>query len=561
MIRINQIRLGLDEPEEILRSRAARLLRIPEDRILEVRIVRRSIDARKKPLIFYSYTVDVRVRGNEAAAVRKAGNRNIAIVQMKPYHFPGGNRGAGRTPLRHRPVVIGFGPAGMFAARMLAEAGYAPLVLERGDDVETRTRKVRSFWSGGKLDPESNVQFGEGGAGTFSDGKLNTMVRDPDGRNRKVLEIFAEAGADPEILTVHNPHIGTDVLASVVRAIREDIIRMGGEVRFGAKVTDIGVEDGKIVSVTAGGRVIPAEVVILAPGHSARDTFTMLAGKHLRMAAKPFAVGVRVQHPQTMINLCQYGREDAGALGPASYKLTHQAGDGRGVYSFCMCPGGSVVNASSERGLLAVNGMSSHARDSGTANSAIVVTVTEKDFRGTYAAGEAKFSAEKAGEDPENAENLSGLLPLAGMEFQRQLERRAYEAGQGKIPVQLYGDFRENRISRDFGGVTPVFSGQYAFGDVRGIFPEEIQQALLEGMAAFGGKIRGFDRADAVLAGVESRTSSPVRIPRNGAFEAEIGGLYPCGEGAGYAGGITSAAMDGIKAAEAVAEKYRPDFL
>jgi uncharacterized FAD-dependent dehydrogenase len=552
MIRINQVRLGIDEPAEHLVPKAAKLLRVPEDRILEVRMVRRSVDARKKPQIFYSCTVDVRVRGSEAAVVRKAKNVNIAINKNKVYHFPVPESGSDdRQPLRSRPVIIGFGPAGMFAARMLAEAGYAPLVLERGDDVEMRTRKVRNFWAGGELDPESNVQFGEGGAGTFSDGKLNTMVKDPEGRNRKVLEIFAEAGADPEILYVHNPHIGTDVLAGVVRSIREDIIRRGGEIRFSAKVTDIGVEDGKIVSVTAGGQVIPAEAVILAPGHSARDTFAMLAEKNLRMAAKPFAVGVRIQHPQAMINLSQYGREDAGKLGPASYKLTHQTGSGRGVYSFCMCPGGSVVNASSERGLLAVNGMSSHDRDSGTANSAIVVTVSEQDFCRVPGAGE---------QTPGEAKDLSAVLPLAGMEFQRMLERRAYAAGQGKIPVQLCGDFKENRISREFGDVIPVFSGKYAFGDVRGIFPEEIQLALLEGLTAFGRKIRGFDRADAILAGVESRTSSPVRIPRNGEFEAEIAGLYPCGEGAGYAGGITSAAMDGMKAAEAVAKKYKPDF-
>lgn len=541
MIRINQVRLGIDQPEDALKAKVAKILRIPENHILEIRLVRRSIDARKKPEIFYSCAVDVRVRENEAAIVKKARNVNIAIENNKVYRFPAPSEDA--IPLKHRPVIIGFGPAGMFAGRMLAEAGYAPLILERGDAVDVRTRKVRAFWEGGALDPESNVQFGEGGAGTFSDGKLNTMVKDPDGRNRKVLEIFAEAGAGREILYVNNPHIGTDVLAGVVRKIREDILRLGGEVRFGAKVTDIGIENGKVVSVSVGNEVIPAEAVILAPGHSARDTFTWLAGKNLHMTAKPFAVGVRVQHPQKMINLSQYGREDAGKLGEATYKLTYTAADGRGVYSFCMCPGGSVVNASSEPGRLAVNGMSNHGRDSGTANSAIVVTVSEKDF--VAPAGEQNIG------DP-------SYLPLAGMAFQRRLEEKAYQAGSGKIPVQLLGDFRENRISTGFGDVIPVFSGGFSFGDVRGIFPEAIQGALLQGMQAFGRKIHGFDRADAIMAGVESRTSSPLRIPRNDEFESAAEGLYPAGEGAGYAGGITSAAMDGMKTAEALARKYKP---
>ncbi len=416
---------------------------------------------------------------------------------------------------------------------MLARHGYRPLVLERGGPVQERTKKVQAFWETGKLDPACNVQFGEGGAGTFSDGKLNTLVKDPVGRNRKVLELFVEFGADPRICYVNKPHIGTDVLCRIVESMREEILRLGGQVRFYSQVTDLQVEEGRLAGLVVNGEeTIPAEAAILAIGHSARDTFAVLKARQVPMEAKAFAVGLRILHPQAMVDMAQYkgDREAARLLGAASYKLTHTCGSGRGVYSFCMCPGGFVVNASSEEGRLAVNGMSYHARDGEDANSALIVTVTPKDF--------------------------GGEGPLAGIAFQRRLEELAYKAGKGKIPVQLYGDFKEGRLSTGFGQVRPQFRGETAFADLRQILPVPVTEALLEGIDRFGQIIRGFDRPDAILAGVESRTSSPVRICRDDHLESRIKGLFPCGEGAGYAGGITSAAMDGLRVAEEIARRY-----
>ena len=422
---------------------------------------------------------------------------------------------------------------------MLAKAGYAPLVLERGEKAEDRARTVEHFWLTGELNERSNVQFGEGGAGTFSDGKLNTLVKDPVGRNRKVLELFVEAGADVEILYEQKLHLGTDELIGIVTYIRKEIERLGGEVRFHCQMTDLLIQNGQIHGVQATDlktgemEEIVSGQVVLAVGHSARDTFSMLLDRKVPMEQKAFAVGLRIQHPQKKINLSQYGREEAGALGAANYKLTRQTKSGRGVYSFCMCPGGYVVNASSESGRLAVNGMSYHDRAGENANSALIVTVTPEDF-------------------PEGG-------ALGGVAFQRKLEEAAYQAAGGKIPVQLYGDFCQNVISRKLGGVNPQMRGEWAFGDVRSILPEPLNLALMEAMDGFGHMIRGFDRPDAVFAGVESRTSSPVRIWRDEQFESELRGLYPCGEGAGYAGGITSAAMDGVKVAEAIARRYRLD--
>lgn len=533
MIRINQMRMPLDHSRQDLAGKAARTLKIKEEQIRELTIVKQSVDARKKPEIWYSYVVDVSINGREENLVHKLKNHNVTIHQERPYVCPEPGTELLDTP----PVVIGTGPAGLFCGLQLARKGYRPILLERGQDVDTRTRQVSAFWEGKALDPSSNVQFGEGGAGTFSDGKLNTLVKDASGRNKEVLRILVEFGADPSILYVNKPHVGTDVLAGVVKAIRQEIIRLGGQVRFSSQVTDVSIENGQIRElVVNGSQRIPARTVVLAIGHSARDTFEMLLARSIPIEAKPFAVGLRIQHPQSMINKSQYGVESVetpAELGAASYKVTWKASNGRGIYSFCMCPGGYVVDASSEPGRLAVNGMSYQGRDGENANSALIVTVTQEDF-------------------PDSG-------PLGGMHFQRKLEEKAWELGNGKIPVQLYGEFKENKEpSGVFGKVSPAFKGGYAFANLRQLWPESLSQALVEGVEAFEHMIRGFSRPDAILAGIESRTSSPVRIPRDQGMESEVRGLYPCGEGAGYAGGITSAAMDGLKTAEALICRYAP---
>ena len=539
MIRINQLKLSVGHTKADMKKKAAKMMRIPEDKILSLVPVRQSLDARKKNELLYIYSLNATVSGKEGAVIKNAKNVNVVLNTEKPYRFPE----HGQEPLCHRPVIVGFGPAGMFCGLMLARAGFSPLILERGEDVDSRTQKVEAFWRGGELNPESNVQFGEGGAGTFSDGKLNTLVKDPSGRNKKVLEILAEAGADPSITYVNKPHVGTDVLSRVVKNIRQEIIRLGGEIRFGCKLTDFSEAGGRLISVTVSQReeggfyreeTIPAQAVVLAIGHSARDTFRMLSEKSLDLQAKAFAVGLRIQHPQKQINFSQYGVEEPGSLGAASYKLTKQTSSGRGIYSFCMCPGGFVVNASSETGRLAVNGMSNHDRAGTNANSALIVTVTPEDFPNPG--------------------------PLGGVEFQRRLEEAAFNCGKGKIPVQLYGDFKAGTLSRAFGDVEPAFKGGYSFGNLREVLNPSLTDAMTEGIDSFGRIIDGFDRPDAILAGIESRTSSQVRIPRTPELESAVRGLYPCGEGAGYAGGITSAAMDGIRTAEMIVTRFSPSF-
>lgn len=528
MIRVSQIKLPARHSAEALRQKVCKLLRIEEGQIAGITIRKKSIDARKKPELFAVYTVDVQLKkGNEAGIVQKCRSASVMMAPEEQYRF----LTEGREPMEHPPVVIGFGPAGMFCSLMLAKHGYAPIVLERGKTVEARTIDVERFWAGGELDPASNVQFGEGGAGTFSDGKLNTMVKDPVCRNRKVLELFVEAGAPEDILYESKPHIGTDILRDVVKNIRTQVTEAGGTIRFESQVTDFLVKDGQIRAVEVNHKDwIETECVVLAIGHSARDTFQLLEQKGIAMEAKSFAVGLRMEHPQSMIDLSQYGSSDTG-LPPAAYKLTRQTSLGRGVYSFCMCPGGHVVNASSEQGYLAVNGMSYRKRDSGNANSAIIVTVTPEDFGG------------------------SGVL--AGVEFQRQLERYAYTLCGGAVPIQLFGDFKAGQVSKALGDVIPCIRGAYGFGALHQLFAPSLYHALVEGMESFEQKIHGFSRYDSVLAGVESRTSSPVRILRDSCLESNVRGLIPCGEGAGYAGGITSAAMDGLRAAEQIAGRYR----
>ena len=521
MLNICQLKLPVTHTQEELEKKILSVLRISREELLSWNIARQSLDARKKPELFFVYTVEVSVK-KEAKVLKKVRSKNVSLLTPKKFTYL-----RIKEETNSRPVIVGSGPSGLFCAYYLVKAGLKPLVLERGEDADNRLRTVEDFWKTGRLNPESNVQFGEGGAGTFSDGKLNTLVKDPIGRNREVLKIFVEAGGPKEILYQQKPHLGTDALINIVKNIRHFIEQAGGEIRFSSKMTDLHIENGRIASVTVNHtQKIPTNTLVLAVGHSARDTFALLKEKGIHMEPKSFAVGLRAEHPQSLINQYQYGQEQAAQLGAASYKLTHRGTNGRGVYSFCMCPGGYVVNASSEEGRLAVNGMSYQDRGSKNANSALIVTVTPEDF--------------------------SGDDVLSGMEFQRRLEEKAYELGQGKIPVQKYGDFCQNQTSDNFGEVTPCMKGGYTFANLRDLMPEFLNEALMEGIQAFEQIIPGFSRADMVLSGIESRTSSPVRICRDEHFHSSVSGLYPCGEGAGYAGGITSAAMDGLKIGEAI---------
>ncbi len=525
---INQVKVPYGATGEQLKKAAAKQAGLDGSVFSSFRIVKESLDARKKPQIFRVCNVQVTLTSEKkAAAALKKGK--LLKVQEKPYTLPA----AGTETLKHRPVIIGSGPAGLFCGLLLAKAGYAPLLLERGASAPERKERLEQFWAGGILDVRANAQFGEGGAGTFSDGKLNTLVKDPFGRNREVLRIFAEAGAPEEILYMNKPHIGTDILIEVIQNLRKEICALGGEVRFFSQVTDLDITDGKLTGLTINNEEkTAADVVVLAIGHSARDTFEMLREKPLHMEAKAFAVGVRIEHPQAMIQASQYGANCPYELPAASYKLTHTAENGRGVYSFCMCPGGYVVNASSEEGRLAVNGMSYHDRDSANANSAMIVTVTPEDF--------------------------PSQDPLGGVAFQRALEEKAFALGAGRIPQQLFGDFCAGKVSEAYGDFASCTKGATAFANLRELFPEAINAALEEGIKASGRKIKGFDRPDAILSGVESRTSSPVRISRDEMCQSPVQGIYPCGEGAGYAGGITSAAMDGMKVAEEIIKRYAP---
>lgn len=513
----------------VIKKYIEKKLKIKADDIRNIEILKKSVDARKKEQLSFVYQLDIEC-DNEKKIVSRYKKNDVSLKEKKTIirkindNIPPENKG--------QTVIAGFGPAGIFAAYELAKSGYKPIVIERGLDVENRKKTVEKFWNTGELDTECNVSFGEGGAGTFSDGKLNTMVKDRFGYNRKVLETFVRFGAPKEILYLQKPHIGTDKLADVVKNMRLEIERLGGEVRFGVRLDSINTEKEnetqKIVSVNVTDREssqkqeIKCEKLILAIGHSARDTFISLHESDVEMQQKSFAIGVRVEHLQEMIGRNQYG-DMYKILPTADYKLTHQTKDGRGVYSFCMCPGGYVVNASSQKGMLAVNGMSNYLRDSKNANSAMVVTVGPEDYESDDV--------------------------LAGMRFQQKWEKKAYEAAGGKIPVQLFGDFKKDRVSSEFGEVIPETKGEYAFANVRKIIPESVASSIEEGITAFEKKIKGYSRDDTLLLGIESRTSSPVKILRDESMQSNIRGIYPCGEGAGYAGGITSAAMDGIKIA------------
>ena len=545
MLRISQLKIKADHTQEELISKVRSILHVAASDIKKIEIKKQSLDARKKPNLFYVYTVDVKV-ADEASVLRYLKKRkpseDVKKCDEEAYVFPN----EGDTELKYPPVIVGCGPAGLFCAYFLAKYGYQPILIERGAPVEERKSDVETFWETGILKPNSNVQFGEGGAGTFSDGKLNTLVKDPGGRIRRVLEIFVKHGAPEDILYVNKPHIGTDILIDVIRNMRNYILEKGGKIQFHSTMTRLIVENQSIVGVEiekdCQTSIIDTNHVILAPGHSARDTFKMLHEMQIPMEAKSFAVGVRMEHPQEMINQSQYEKGYSSKLPTAAYKITAKLSDGRGAYSFCMCPGGYVVNASSEEGRLAVNGMSYHARNSKNANSAIIVTITPED----YGNGE----------------------PLSGVAFQRKLEEAAYNAGEGKIPMQRLGDYAKDvqgywdgtnfDVDEDlFDNHEPCMKGAYKEAKLKGIFPEFLNRALLEGITGFDKKIHGFAHENAILSAVESRTSSPVRIIRNEQLESTITGLYPCGEGAGYAGGITSAAVDGLKIAEVIRKKYK----
>ncbi|AYF53711.1 hypothetical protein Z957_05890 [Clostridium sp. K25] len=529
-IRINNIVLDINEDHDVLYKKAAKKLKIDKTHIKNLKIIKESIDARKKNNIRFTYSIEINC-DNESKVVSKVKSNDIKIEKEDiEEKFVFGNK-----KLNNRPIVIGMGPAGMFAALLLARNGYKPIVIERGEKVEERTKSVEEFWKSGKLNLNSNVQFGEGGAGTFSDGKLTTRIKDK--RCDFVLREFVKAGAPEEITYMGKPHIGTDILKDVVKNIRNEIISLGGDVKFNSKLEDIKIKDNKIVSVIVNGDEIPCETLVLALGHSARDTYEMLFNRGIFMSPKAFAIGVRIEHSQSFINENQYGKfKDHPRLKAADYRLAYTSKNtNRAVYSFCMCPGGEVVAAASEEGRLVTNGMSYYSRDKENANSAIVVTVGENDFIGD--------------------------TPLKGMEFQRHYESLAYNLGGGDYvaPVQLVGDFLNDRISTKLGSIKPTYKPGYTFKDLRKCLPNGVIDTLKEGLVEFNKKIHGFATEDVIMTGIETRTSAPVKIERNENLESiSVKGLYPSGEGAGFAGGIISAAVDGLKSAENIMKEYLP---
>ena len=538
MLLMNQVKIPVEKTidgkmeRDALLQAVAKKLNIDKALIENLEIQKKSMDARKKPALFYVYSVTCTVPF-EDKVLKKNRSADIMRAEHKPYEF----KVTGTQECTHRPVIVGMGPAGLFCGYILAKHGYKPLLLERGKKVEERTKDVTAFWEGGRLCTNSNVQFGEGGAGTFSDGKLNTLIKDKTGRNKEVLRILVENGAPEQILYDSKPHIGTDILSLTVANMRKQMLAWGAEIRYESQVTDIIVTDGALTELVINdSEKLDVENVVFAIGHSARDTFEMLYSHSIPMEAKDFAVGFRVQHPQSFVDKSQYGRDNAdGSLPAASYKLAAKTSVNRGVYSFCMCPGGYVVNASSEENRLAVNGMSYSGRDSGVANSAIIMSVTRKDYPSKH--------------------------PLAGVAFQRDLEAKAYAlCGGGAVPVQYYGDFTGIKGNTEYikNAFEPKIKGAFTFADLRNLLPKSLNTAFVEGMTEFGRMIPGFDDDYCILAGVESRTSSPVRINRNADMQSVVKGFYPCGEGAGYAGGITSAAMDGLAVAEAIAKNYHP---
>jgi uncharacterized FAD-dependent dehydrogenase len=550
MLRITELRLPLDHAESALRAAVVARLGLRDGELQSFTVFKRAYDARKKTAIQLIYTVDCDVADEAPVLARHAGDAHVRPAPDTRYRFVA--QAPADMKLSRRPLVVGFGPCGLFAALILAQMGLRPLVLERGKAVRERTQDTWGLWRRGVLDPESNVQFGEGGAGTFSDGKLWSQISDPRHLTRKVLDEFVAAGAPEEILFVAKPHIGTFRLVGMVEKMRASIVALGGEVRFGQRVTDVLIEDGAIRGVTlASGEQLAAEHVVLALGHSARDTFEMLHRRGVFMEAKPFSIGWRIEHPQGVIDRARFG-PSAGhpILGAADYKLVHHASNGRAVYSFCMCPGGTVVAATSEAERVVTNGMSQYSRNERNANAGIVVGIAPQDYR-----------QDGRADGPVN--------PLDGMTFQRQWESRAYALGGGGYvaPGQLVGDFLRGQRSSALGSVLPSYTPGVAMTDLASSgqpsLPDYAIEAIREALPAFERRISGFAMADAVLTGVETRTSSPLRITRGKDWQSlNVAGLYPAGEGAGYAGGIMSAAVDGIEAAEALGRRLlRPAAL
>ena len=528
MIRINELKIPLDGTDDDLTSAAAKAMRCSKRKILSLSIVKKSLDSRKKDNLLFVYSVDITVDGDENELLNRSGNKKAAIVEPFTYVMPENKRKS-----KLRPIVVGFGPGGIWAALTLARAGLRPIVLERGRDVETRTADVNNFWKTKIIDESSNVQFGEGGAGTFSDGKLTTGIKDK--LCRKVFLDFVEYGAPDEILYSWRPHIGTDKLGQVVKNMREEIKSLGGEVRLSSCLTNIIIANGVVHGISytnENGEQIDIETdsVIMAIGHSAKDTVEMLYSKGIDMMQKPFSVGARIEHPRKMIDASQYGKF-AGhpALGAADYKLSNHPPHGRGAYTFCMCPGGTVVAAASENGGVVVNGMSNFARDAENSNSALLVGVEPEDFGDEH--------------------------PLAGFKLQRKIEEKAFRCGGGDFtaPAQLVGDFLQNVKSTGLGSVNPSCATGVKMCDIREVLPKKVTDTMADAIIKMGRQLKGFDLPDAVLTAPETRSSSPVRIVRDEFYQTlKVRGLYPCGEGAGYAGGIVSAAVDGIRCAYAV---------
>ena len=556
MLLINQLKINTDifadnevNESAIVRKALSDKIKTDPGLISDFRIVKKSLDARKKPDLYFAYSACFNVP--EKYRNRLINNKKLNITEYKPvkYEYPAISNDEALKGIRQygRPVIIGSGPAGYMCGYMLAKAGLKPIIIERGYDVGSRTGHINDFWNNEKLMSDSNIQFGEGGAGTFSDGKLQTGVSDKYGRISEILKIYVDNGAPEDILYNSKPHIGSDYLTVMVKNMRKSIEEMGGEIRFntlfkGINIKQLSLTGSVIDSITVHNLLteeeyfIQARFLVIATGHSARDTYKMLYDTGLKMESKPFAVGFRALHKQTTINMSQYGK-DNDYLPAADYKLTYQAPSGKSIYSFCMCPGGYVVNASSEPGYLAVNGMSYHSRDGGNANSAIVISVDEKDY---------------------------GPELFDGMKFQESIEKKAFDINLGKITVQKLIDFKNNIPSMNNGDpknneeISPEIKGHYSYGNLRSILPENLNFDIIRAFDDFGHKIKGFDDDNVLLCGIESRTSAPLRIIRDKeSLMAETDGIYPCGEGAGYAGGITSAALDGIKVAEKIVTRYK----